>query len=243
MTTVHKTALITGATGGLGLAIAEEFYKKKYNLVLTGTNDTKLKLLEDKFTINTKVIKCNLAETSEITMMFDSIPVEFNGIDILINNAGITKDNLFLRMKDEDWDSVLNVNLKANFSLCKMVVKGMVKKRWGRIINISSAVAKMGNAGQTNYAASKAAIEGLTRSLSLEVASRGITVNAVAPGFIGTEILESIDPKKLEDMAKNIPVGRIGDVTDISNIVSFLASVESSYITGQVLHVNGGLTL
>jgi 3-oxoacyl-[acyl-carrier protein] reductase len=175
--------------------------------------------------------------------MFDSIPIEFNGIDILINNAGITKDNLFLRMKDEDWDNVLNVNLKANFSLCKMVVKGMVKKRWGRIINISSAVAKMGNAGQTNYAASKAAIEGLTRSLSLEVASRGITVNAVAPGFIGTEILESIDPKKLEDMAKNIPVGRIGDVTDISNIVSFLASVESSYITGQVLHVNGGLTL
>ena len=222
MTTVNKTALITGATGGLGLAIAEEFYKKKYNLVLTGTNDTKLKLLEDKFTINTKVIKCNLAETSEITKMFDSIPIEFNGIDILINNAGITK---------------------ANFSLCKMVVKGMVKKRWGRIINISSAVAKMGNAGQTNYAASKAAIEGLTRSLSLEVASRGITVNAVAPGFIGTEILESIDPKKLEDMAKNIPVGRIGDVTDISNIVSFLASDESSYITGQVLHVNGGLTL
>ena len=183
MTTENKTALITGATGGLGLAIAEEFYKKKYNLVLTGTNDTKLKLLEDKFTINTKVIKCNLAETNEITMMFDSIPVEFNGIDILINNAGITKDNLFLRMKDEDWDSVLNVNLKANFSLCKMVVKGMVKKRWGRIINISSAVAKMGNAGQTNYAASKAAIEGLTRSLSLEVASRGITVNAVAPGL------------------------------------------------------------
>ena len=243
MTTENKTALITGATGGLGLAIAEEFYKKKYNLVLTGTNDTKLKLLEDKFTINTKVIKCNLAETSEITKMFDSIPVEFNGIDILINNAGITKDNLFLRMKDEDWDNVLNVNLKANFSLCKMVVKGMVKKRWGRIINISSAVAKMGNAGQTNYAASKAAIEGFTRSLSLEVASRGITVNAVAPGFIKTEILDSIDPEKLEAMAKNIPVGRMGDVKDISSIVSFLASDESSYITGQVLHVNGGLTL
>ena len=243
MTTENKTALVTGATGGLGLAIAEEFYQKKYNLVLTGTNDTKLKLLENKFTINTKVIKCNLAETSKKITMFDSIPVEINGIDILINNAGITKDNLFLRMKDEDWDNVLNINLKANFSLCKMVVKGMVKKRWGRIINISSAVAKMGNAGQTNYAAAKAAIEGLTRSLSLEVASRGITVNAVAPGCIGTEIVESIDQKKLEDMAKNIPVGRIGDVTDISNIVSFLASVESSYITGQVLHVNGGLTL
>ena len=239
----NKTALITGATGGLGLAIAEEFYKKKYNLVLTGTNESKLKSLEDKFTANTKVLKCNLAETDQIAKMFDLIPVEFNGIDILINNAGITKDNLLLRMKSEDWDDVLNVNLKANFSLCKMVVKGMVKKRWGRIVNISSAVAKMGNAGQTNYAASKAAIEGLTRSLSLEVASRGITVNAVAPGFIGTEILDSIDPKKLEDMAKNIPSGRIGNASDISNIVSFLASDESSYITGQVLHVNGGLTL
>ena len=243
MTIENKTALITGATRGLGLAIAEEFYKKKYNLVLTGTNESKLKILEDKFTTNTKVVKCNLAETDQITKMFNSIPVEFNGIDILINNAGITKDNLFLRMKSEDWDDVLNINLRANFSLCKMVVKGMVKKRWGRIVNISSAVAKMGNAGQTNYGASKAAIEGFTRSLSLEVASRGITVNAVAPGFISTEILESIDPKKLEAMARNIPVGRIGNATDISNIVSFLASDESSYITGQVLHVNGGLTL
>jgi len=146
-------------------------------------------------------------------------------------------------MKEDDWDEVLNINLKANYILCKMVIKSMVKKRWGRIINISSAVAKMGNAGQTNYAASKAAIEGFTRSLSLEVASRGITVNAVAPGFIKTEILDSIDPEKLEAMAKNIPVGRIGDVKDISSIVSFLASDESSYITGQVLHVNGGLTL
>jgi len=239
----NKTVLITGATGGLGLSIAEEFYKKNYNLILTGTNDSKLKSLESKFTNNTKVIKCNLAEQEDISKMFDVILTEFDGIDILINNAGITKDNLFLRMKEDDWDEVFNINLKANYSLCKMVIKNMVKKRWGRIINISSAVAKMGNAGQTNYAASKAAIEGFTRSLSLEVASRGITVNAVAPGFIKTEILDSIDPEKLQTMAKNIPVGRIGDVKDISSIVSFLASDESSYITGQVLHVNGGLTL
>ena len=239
----NKTVLITGATGGLGLSIAEIFYKKNFNMILTGTNESKLELLDSKFTINTKVIKCNLAKSEEIIKMFDLIPDEFEGIDVLINNAGITKDNLFLRMKEDDWDDVLNVNLKANFSLCKMVIKNMVKKRWGRIINISSAVAKMGNAGQTNYAASKAAIEGFTRSLALEVASRGITVNAVAPGFIKTEILETIDPEKLQAMVKNIPAGRVGDAQDIASIVSFLASDESSYITGQVLHVNGGLTL
>ena len=239
----NKTVLITGATGGLGLSIAEIFYKKNFNMILTGTNESKLELLDSKFTINTKIIKCNLAKSEEIIKMFDLIPDEFEGIDVLINNAGITKDNLFLRMKEADWDDVLNVNLKANFSLCKMVIKSMVKKRWGRIINISSAVAKMGNAGQTNYAASKAAIEGFTRSLALEVASRGITVNAVAPGFIKTEILETIDPEKLQAMVKNIPAGRVGDAQDIASIVSFLASDESSYITGQVLHVNGGLTL
>ena len=239
----NKTVLITGATGGLGLSIAEKFYKKNFNMILTGTNESKLELLDSKFTINTKIIKCNLAKSEEIIKMFDLIPGEFERIDVLINNAGITKDNLFLRMKENDWDEVLNVNLKANFSLCKMVIKSMVKKRWGRIINISSAVAKMGNAGQTNYAASKAAIEGFTRSLALEVASRGITVNAVAPGFIKTEILETIDPEKLQAMVKNIPVGRVGDADDVASIVSFLASDESSYITGQVLHVNGGLTL
>ena len=236
-----KTVLITGATGGLGQSIANEFYEKEFHLILTGTNDVKLDALRSKFVRNTKIIKCNLAKVSEINDLFDDIkPIS---IDILINNAGITKDNLFLRMRNQDWDEVLNINLKANYNLCKMVIKEMIKKRWGRIINISSAVAKMGNPGQTNYAASKAAIEGFTRSLALEIASRGITVNAIAPGFIKTEILDSIDSSKLEEMAKNIPIGRIGEPDDISKLVSFLASDESSYITGQVLHVNGGLTL
>ena len=236
-----KTVLITGATGGLGQSIAYEFYEKKFNLILIGTNDAKIDALRSKFDRNTRVIKCNLAKGSEINDLFDEIKP--SSIDILINNAGITKDNLFLRMKDQDWDEVLNINLKANYTLCKMVIKEMIKKRWGRIINISSAVAKMGNPGQTNYAASKAAIEGFTRSLALEIASRGITVNAIAPGFIKTEILDSIDTSKLEEMTKNIPIGRIGDPIDISKLVLFLASDESSYITGQVLHVNGGLTL
>ena len=236
-----KTVLVTGATGGLGQSIANEFYEKEFHLILTGTNDAKLDALRSKFVRNTKIIKCDLAKASEINDLFGDI--EPISIDILINNAGITKDNLFLRMKDQDWDEVLNVNLKANYNLCKKVIKGMIKKRWGRIINISSAVAKMGNPGQTNYAASKAAIEGFTRSLALEIASRGITVNAIAPGFIKTEILDSIDSSKLEEMAKNIPIGRIGEPIDISKLVSFLASDESSYITGQVLHVNGGLTL
>ena len=236
-----RTVLITGATGGLGQSIANEFHEKKFHLILTGTNDAKLEALRSKFDKNTNVIKCNLAKASEIEDLFSQIKPK--SIDILINNAGITKDNLFLRMNEQDWDEVLNINLKANFTLCKMVIKDMIKKRWGRIINISSAVAKMGNPGQTNYAASKAAIEGFTRSLALEIASRGITVNAVAPGFVKTEILNSIDSNKLDEMAKNIPVGRIGDPIDVSKIVSFLASNESSYITGQVLHVNGGLTL
>ena len=236
-----KTVLITGATGGLGRSIADEFYEKEFHLILTGLNDAKLDVLRSKFNRNTKVIQCNLAKASEINDLFDKIKP--SSIDILINNAGITKDNLFLRMKDQDLDEVLNINLKANYNLCKMVIKEMIKKRWGRIINISSAVAKMGNPGQTNYAASKAAIEGFTRSLALEIASRGITVNAIAPGFIKTEILDSIDSSKLEEMAKNIPIGRIGAPEDISKLVSFLASDESSYITGQVLHVNGGLTL
>ena len=238
-----KTALITGATGGIGMAIAKEMKARGAKLILSGTKKDILDKLVANLGKDVKGIIADIGDKDSIASMAKEAENYFGSVDILVNNAGITIDGLLMRMKDEDWDNVLNVNLKANFSLCKMVVKGMVKKRWGRIINISSAVAKMGNAGQTNYAASKAAIEGLTRSLSLEVASRGITVNAVAPGFIGTEILESIDPKKLEDMAKNIPVGRIGDVTDISNIVSFLASDESSYITGQVLHVNGGLTL
>ena len=166
-----------------------------------------------------------------------------DSIDILINNAGITKDNVFLRMQKDQWDDVINVNLNSNFLLTKLVIKGMIKKRWGRIVNITSVVAKMGNPGQANYVASKSAIEGFSRTLAQEVASRNITINCVAPGFVDTDILSTIEPEKLKDMTKNIPVGRIGTPEDVSNAVFFLSSEESSYITGQVIHVNGGLTM
>ena len=238
-----KTPVETGASSGLGKHFPKTLSAAGPKLDISARRMQNLEELKDEIDGEVLVLPLDVTSEDSVKELFSEINNSVGAPDILINNAGITKDYLFLSMKEDDWDEVLNINLKANYSLCKMVIKNMVKKRWGRIINISSAVAKMGNAGQTNYAASKAAIEGFTRSLSLEVASRGITVNAVAPGFIKTEILDSIDPEKLETMAKNIPVGRIGDVKDISSIVSFLASDESSYITGQVLHVNGGLTL
>ena len=168
---------------------------------------------------------------------------KFGQIDILINNAGITRDNLFLRMKDSEWDDVINLNLNSNFILTKLIIKDMIKKKWGRVINISSTAAKIGNSGQANYVASKSAIEGLTRTLANEVASRGITVNCVAPGFVNTEILDSLEKSRLEKMVERVPVGRIGTAGEIADAVYFLSSEESSYITGQVLHVNGGLTM
>lgn len=238
-----KNVLITGATGGIGAAILEIFHKNGFNIIATGTNDEKLNSLKSKYGERVKAIKCNLSKEEDINELVSQSDSHFGSVDILVNNAGITKDNIFLRMQKNQWDDVININLNSNFLLTRLVIKGMVKKRWGRIINISSAVAKMGNPGQANYAASKAAIEGFSRSLALEVASRNITVNCIAPGFINTEILNTIEPEKLDLMTKNIPMGKIGTPNDISNTVFFLSSEESSYITGQVIHVNGGLTM
>ena len=238
-----KNVLITGATGGIGDSIVEIFHKNGFNIVASGTNDEKLDKLSSKYPERLKAIKCDLFKESDINFLYEQASQYCGSIDILINNAGITKDNVFLRMQKDQWDEVVNINLNSNFIITKLVIKGMVKKRWGRIVNISSVVAKMGNPGQTNYVASKAAIEGFSRSLALEVASRNITVNCVAPGFINTDILSSIEPEKLEQMSKNIPIGRIGVPMDISNAVFFLCLEESSYITGQTIHVNGGLTM
>ena len=238
-----KSVLITGATGGIGSSIVDIFHKNGFNIVASGTNDEKLRKLSSKYNKRLKAIKCDLSVEEDINSLFEKTIEYCGSIDILINNAGITKDNVFLRMQKEQWNDVVNLNLNSNFIITKLIIKGMIKKRWGRIVNISSVVAKMGNPGQTNYVASKAAIEGFSRSLALEVASRSITVNCVAPGFINTDILSSIEPKKLDLMSEKIPIGKIGDPSDVSNAVFFLCSEESSYITGQVIHVNGGLTM
>ena len=238
-----KNVLITGATGGIGSAILNIFYKNGFNIIASGTNEDKLKKLQDKYSERVSTIKCDLSDENQINHLVSQAQSSCDNIDILINNAGITKDNVFLRMQKDQWDDVINVNLNSNFLLTKLVIKGMIKKRWGRIVNITSVVAKMGNAGQANYVASKSAIEGFSRTLALEVASRNITINCVAPGFVDTDILSTIEPEKLKDMTKNIPVGRIGTPEDVSNAVFFLSSEESSYITGQVIHVNGGLTM
>ena len=199
--------------------------------------------LKSKYTERLDFLKCDLSNNSDIKKLINGAEKYFGNIDILINNAGIARDNLFLRISEDDWKQVIDINLNANFLITKLVLKNMVKQRWGRIINISSDASKIGNPGQTNYVASKSAIEGLTRSLANEVAARNVTVNCISPGFINTKMLESIDQSKLENMTKNIPCGRIGEPEDIANAVFFLASEESSYITGQVLHVNGGLTM
>ena len=238
-----KNVLITGATGGIGNALVKKFYDAGYNICASGTNSEKLNALSKYYPDRLTFVQCNLSEKNQIQNLVDQAEEKLGRIDILINNAGITRDNLFMRMKEAEWEEVINLNLNSNFILTKLIIKNMIKSRWGRIINISSDAAKIGNPGQSNYVASKSAIEGLTRTLANEVASRGITVNSVAPGFVNTEILKSVNKSRLDDMIQKVPMGRIGEANEIAEVVFFLSSEESSYITGQVLHVNGGLTM
>ena len=238
-----KNVLITGATGGIGNALVKKFYDAGYNICASGTNSEKLNALSKYYPDRLTFVQCNLSEKNQIQNLVEQAEEKLGRIDILINNAGITRDNLFMRMKEAEWEEVINLNLNSNFILTKLIIKSMIKSRWGRIINISSDAAKIGNPGQSNYVASKSAIEGLTRTLANEVASRGITVNSVAPGFVNTEILKSVNKSRLDDMIQKVPMGRIGEANEIAEVVFFLSSEESSYITGQVLHVNGGLTM
>lgn len=239
-----KTALITGSTRGIGKAIAVEFAKRGAEVIVTGrdrnTAQAVAKAIEADFGV--KAHGVNLDLSGDISASVNEILEITSGkIDILVNNAGITKDTLFIRMKQEDWDAVINTNLTGTFKITQAVVKNMIKQRYGRIINISSIIGFIGNAGQVNYSTTKAGLVGFTKSLAKEVASRNITVNAVAPGFIETDMTEVLPADIKENYLKQIPLGRFGKPEDVANVVLFLASDLASYITGEVIHVNGGM--
>ena len=238
-----KTALITGATGGIGCAIARALSGSGVKVLLTGTSSDKLNNLAREIGSNCSTIKCDLKINDDLNALIKICEEQANGVDILINNAGITQDNLLVRMKDHEWENVIDVNLSSNFKLSKSCLRGMMKKRSGRIINISSIVGVTGNSGQSNYSASKAGIIAMAKSLAQEVASRGITVNSIAPGFISTAMTDALTEKQRESILSSIPAGRFGVVEDIASCVLFLASDEASYITGQTLHINGGMAM
>ena len=235
-------AVVTGASRGIGRAIADELVAAGYFVVATATSEGGVDALNSHLADNGKGIVLNLADKDSIAQ-FSAQVNELGPVAVLVNNAGITKDNLMLRMKDDDWDAVIETNLSGVFRLTKTFLKGMMKQRVGRIINISSVVGAMGNPGQANYCASKAGIEGFTRSMAYELGSRNITVNAVAPGFIATDMTDELTDEQKDVMMKNIPLGRYGEPSEVAKAVVFLASEGAAYITGQVIAVNGGLNM
>jgi 3-oxoacyl-[acyl-carrier protein] reductase len=239
-----QVALVTGGTRGIGKAIAEELARKGVNVVVAGRNLTAAnEVAESLSVLGIKAVgkRLDVSNSAEVERVFDEIRTEFNRIDILINNAGITKDGLLMRMKEEAWDSVMDINLKGVFLCSREAIKDMAKQRYGRIVNITSVAAFMGNPGQANYSASKAGIVGFSKTVAREYAGRGVTVNAVAPGFIETAMTDALSENIKEEMKKLIPLARFGSVEDVANAVVFLASPDSGYITGQVIHVNGGM--
>ena len=238
-----KNALITGASGGIGRAIAQTLHTSGATLTISGTRMGPLEELATNLGDRVHIIGCDLSDGVEVENLSKGAQEKMGSVDILVNNAGITRDNLFLRMTDEDWASVLEVNLTSTMKLCRGVLRGMMKSRWGRIINIGSVVGSTGNPGQGNYAASKAALVGMSKSLANEVASRGITVNCIAPGFVKTAMTEKLNEKQQEAIKLQIPAGRMGEVSDIAFAALYLASEEASYITGSTLHVNGGMAM
>ena len=236
-----KVALITGATGGIGISIAKKMKSSGAKLILSGTKKEVLTKLEAELGHDVKSIVTDLGNKDDIISLAKEAEQFFGAIDILVNNAGITADGLLLRMKDEDWDRVIDINLSASMRLTRQVIRGMLKRKYGRIIFISSIVGHTGNAGQSNYAASKSALVGLTKSIAAEVASRGITCNLVAPGFISTPMTDKLSEDQKNNIIKNIPANRLGDPDDISSGCIYLSSEEASFITGTTLHINGGM--
>ncbi|MBY0511910.1 MAG: 3-oxoacyl-[acyl-carrier-protein] reductase [Rhodospirillaceae bacterium] len=238
-----KTALVTGASGGLGSAMARSLHAQGAVVALHGTRKDALDALAAELKDRVHVLVADLGDSAAVEKLVPDAEAAMGQLDILVNNAGITRDGLILRMKDQDFRDVMNVNLEVAFRLCRAAVKGMMKRRYGRIINISSVVGVTGNAGQTNYVASKAALIGLTKSLAQEVASRNITVNAVAPGLITSAMTDKLNDEQKARFLTGIPVGRIGEGPDVAAAVVYLASAEASYVTGQTLHVSGGMAM
>ncbi|MXU66305.1 3-oxoacyl-ACP reductase FabG [Oceanomicrobium pacificus] len=238
-----KNALVTGASGGIGEAIARSLHAQGATVTLSGTRAEKLEALQADLGERAHYATCNLSDAESVEGLPKAATDLMGSVDILVNNAGITRDQLFMRMSDEDWASVIDVNLTASMRLCRGVMRGMMKARWGRIINITSIVGATGNPGQVNYAASKAGMIGMTKSLAQEVATRGITANCVAPGFIATAMTDKLNDDQKAQLLTGIPAGRMGTPEEIAAATLYLASAEAGYVTGQTLHVNGGMAM
>lgn len=238
-----KVALVTGASGGIGGAIARTLHSQGAKVIISGTNRGSLEKLASELGERVFIKTCNLSDDTEVTGLIDQVCDEHERLDILVCNAGITKDNISLRMSIEDFDEVIKINLRSAFILNKAAIKRMLKQRYGRIINISSIVGFTGNAGQANYTAAKAGMVAMTKTFAQEVSSRGITVNCVAPGFISSPMTDKLSDELKAKLLSSIPVGRLGSGQDIANGVLFLASNEAEYVTGQTLHINGGMSM
>jgi 3-oxoacyl-[acyl-carrier protein] reductase len=236
----NKKILITGATGGIGNALVKKFLSLDATVLATGTNDEKLNNLKSDFS-NINTLKFDISDHSKIEEFIENVSSQLTGLDIVINNAGITKDNLSLRMKNDEWQKVIDINLSSTFYLCKYAIKKMLKNKYGRVVNITSIVGHTGNLGQTNYAASKAGIIAMSKSLAIEYAKKNITVNCVSPGFIQSNMTDKIADDIKVALTSRIPMSRLGTGDDVSNTVAFLSSDAASYITGETIHVNGGM--
>ena len=238
-----KCALVTGATGGIGAAIAKALHEAGATVALSGTRENVLAERAAELGDRVHVLPCNLSDPDAVAGLIPAAEEAMGQVDILINNAGITRDNLAMRMKDEEWDNVLAVNLTSSFRLARACLRGMMKRRHGRIVSITSVVGTMGNPGQANYAASKAGTVGMSKALAQEVASRGITVNCIAPGFIETAMTDALNEKQREAILGTIPTGRLGQGEEVAAAALYLASDEAAYVTGQTIHVNGGMAM
>jgi 3-oxoacyl-(acyl-carrier-protein) reductase len=236
-----KVALVTGASRGIGRAIAEMLAERGAKVIGTATSERGAEAISAYLGDRGKGLQLNVSDIASIDILLDKMRVEFGEADILVNNAGITRDNLLIRMKEDEWQSILDTNLTSVFRMSKAVMRAMMKKRYGRIITIGSVVGSMGNAGQANYAAAKAGLIGFSKSLAREVASRGITVNVVAPGFIATDMTNALTDEHRADILSQIPANRLGDPKEIASVVAFFASEGAAYITGETIHVNGGM--